>query len=289
MIGSASGDFPTSQLRTFLAVADLLSFSDAARHLSLRQSTVSQHVQRLEKAVGHRLLWRDTHVVALTPNGEVMRDLAATVLAAQDGILRHFSGALGRERLRLGISEDFAAEGLADLLSSFKRDHPGVDLELTVGLSQTLYARYDSGELDVMFAKRRAGDRRGETVWRERLVWIGRPGFQVDPAAAVPLIAYAPPSVTRSMAIGALDRSGRLWRMACSSGSLSGMRAAALAGLGIAAHSARLIPAGLTRLREQPDLPLLDEVEFVVLGPGKGHSSANALVGALLRSGELKR
>lgn len=282
-------DFPSSQLRSFLAVADLLSFSEAARHLSLRQSTVSQHIQRLEQAVHHRLFWRDTHIVSLTPNGEAMRDLATKVLAAHDDIIRHFSGTQGRERLRLGISEDFAAEGLADLLSSFKRDYPSVDLELTVGLSQTIYGRYDAGELDVMFAKRRNDDRRGETVWRERLVWIGRPGFQVDPNAAVPLIAYAAPSVTRSMAISALDRAGRTWRMACSSGSLTGMHAAALAGLGVAAHSARLIPTGLTRLREQPDLPLLDEVEFVALGPGKGHASANALVEALQRSGELNR
>ena len=278
-------DFSPVQLRSFLTVADLRSFSAAARRLSLRQSTVSQHIQRLEQAVNHKLLLRDTHSVALTAEGEAMRELAARVLEAQDGISRYFSGARNRERLRLGISEDFAAAQLVELLTTFRREHPGVDLELTVGLSQTLYHGYDSGELDVIFAKRRSGDKRGGSAWRERLVWIARPGYQTDPDAPVPLIAYSPPSVTRSIAIAALERMGRDWRLVCSSGSLNGMRAAALAGLGIAAHSGRLIPAGLVQQPPESGLPLLDEVEFVVLGPGRGATAANALVAILLAWG----
>jgi DNA-binding transcriptional LysR family regulator len=274
-------DLPPALLRSFLAVADLRSFSEAARRLALRQSTVSQHVQRLEHAVGRRLLLRDTHAVALTPEGEAMRDLAVKSLAAQDSIARYFAGTAGRERLRLGISEDFAAAHLVALLSTFQREHPNVDLELMVGLSDALYSRYDAGELDVMFAKRRTGDRRGAAAWRERLVWIARPGYRIEPTAPVALIAFSAPSVTRSLAIAALERSGRTWRLACSSGSLNGLRAAALAGLGAAAHSLRLIPQGLAPLNDAA-LPLLDEVEFVALGPGGRHAAANALVAALV-------
>ena len=59
-------------LRTFLAVAHALSFTRAAAALGLRQSTVSQHVRRLEEAVGRELFVRDTRKVVLTADGEAL-------------------------------------------------------------------------------------------------------------------------------------------------------------------------------------------------------------------------
>ena len=57
-------------LRSFLAVADGSSFTGAAQRLGVRQSTVSQHIARLEQALGRPLLARNTHHVALTPDGQ---------------------------------------------------------------------------------------------------------------------------------------------------------------------------------------------------------------------------
>ena len=50
------------------------------------------------------------------------------------------------------------------------------------------------------------------------------------------------------MALEALERDGRAWRIACTSGSLSGLRAAALAELGIVLNARGLIPDGLAEL-----------------------------------------
>ena len=122
-------------------------------------------------------------------------------------------------------------------------------------------------------------------AWREQLAWIGRPGFQIESDAPVPLVAYAPPSITRSLAVAALEEARRPWRMACSSGSLNGLRAATIAGLGVAAHSARLIPEGLEVLDKINDLPALGEVEFVAIGPGRHHATANVLISALVGTG----
>ena len=101
-------------------------------------------------------------------------------------------------------------------------------------------------------------------VWRDRLVWIGGPGLSVDPKAPVPLILYAPPSLTRAVALETLERRGRAWRLACTSGSLSGLRAAALAGLGVTLHARSLLPDGLVEAPAMLRLPEADEVEFVV-------------------------
>ena len=67
-------------LQSFLAVARVHSFSEAARGLGLGQPAVSQHVRRLEQQVRRRLFVRDTHSVRLTPDGEAMVTFAQSIL-----------------------------------------------------------------------------------------------------------------------------------------------------------------------------------------------------------------
>ena len=220
-------------LRSFVTVAETKSFTLAAQRLGLQQSTVSQHIKRLEEALRRNLLARDTHAVAPTMDGDALIDFARQVLEANERLTRFFTGSELRGRVRFGASEDFVMSGLEGVLIEFARRYASVDLELTVGLSGILYQRFDAGDLDVIFVKRRAGDARGQTAWRERLVWIGRPGIRPDPQLALPLVLYPPPSVSRALALDALERARRPWRIACTTGSLSGLYAAARAGLGV--------------------------------------------------------
>lgn len=276
-------DLPPSVLRSFLAVANSLSFTRAADRLGLRQSTVSQHLKKLEDAAGQRLLLRDTHSVALTEQGDAMVELARSILDANDRLASFFIDKGNRERLRLGISEDFAMSRLANVLIEFRRHDPHVDIELTVGLSGYLYQRFDAGDLDVIFVKRKPGDKRGKMAWRERLVWIARPALRISAGLPVPLVAFSPPSITRTLATETLKKAGRPWRITCSSGSISGLRAALVAGLGVAAHSSRLIPAGLARVSpDAGNLPRLPEIEFVAIGPGRTQQLAARMVDTLV-------
>ena len=273
-------------LRSFLEVVDKRSFTEAGRQLGLSQSTVSQHVARLEQALGRTLLARDTHRVALTSDGDALVGFARGVVDANERMERFFARTALRGRIRLGASEDFTLSTLSRVLARFTALHGSVDLQLTVGLSGALYEGYDAGELDVIFAKRRTGDVRGRSAWLEQLAWVGRPGFTPDPARPVPLVLYPPPSITRAIAINALEAAGRSWRVACTSGSLTGLRAAVEAGLGVAPHSARLLPPGLAAVAGSAGLPPLGLVEFVVIGPGPHHTVATALTELLLASTE---
>lgn len=278
--------FDAVQLASFLEVARAKSFTEAGRQLGLRQSTVSQHVAKLEDEVGRRLFVRDTHRVALTVDGDAMVDFARTILEANDRARRYFTATELRGRLRFGASEDFVLTRLPEVLREFRDRHPSVDLELTVALSGELYAMLDDGELDLLMAKRRDGDMRGEIVWRERLVWTCADLWRPDPDLPLPLILFPPPSVTRRAALEALERAGRSWRIACTSRSLSGLRAAALAGLGVTAQSRNLIVDGLSELPASAGLPQLAETEFVVVGQGSRlHGPAAALSAALMANG----
>lgn len=219
--------YDPSQLRTFLAVAQTLSFTQAARRLGLRQSTVSQHVRRLEDAAGRQLFSRDTHSVELTEDGEAMLGFARRILEVHEQAAAFFTGTRVRGRLRFGASEDFVLTRLPEILEGFRHDHPEVDLELTVELSGTLHEQLAAGKLDLVLAKRRTEDPTGELVWHDDLVWIGAERLRLDPARPVPLIVYPPPGITRALALEALERQGRDWRIVCTSGSLNGLLAAA--------------------------------------------------------------
>ncbi|MFF1832728.1 LysR substrate-binding domain-containing protein [Streptomyces sp. NPDC058231] len=281
--------YDPAQLRTFLAVAQTLSFTQAARRLGVRQSTVSQHVRRLEDATGRQLFTRDTHRVDLTVDGEAMLGFARTILQAHERAAAFFTGTRLRGRLRFGASEDFVLTRLPEILESFSRDHPEVELQLTVELSGTLHQQLAAGHLDLVLAKRRTGDTLGELVWQDALTWIGAPHLRIDPDRPVPLILFPPPGITRARALEVLEEHGRSWRVACTSTSLSGLIAAAHAGLGVMAHSRGLIPPGLAPVPARAGLPDLGDVDFVLLHGRRrdaAQEAADALAEAILAGGD---
>jgi DNA-binding transcriptional LysR family regulator len=274
---------PVDLLETFVAVVDAASFTGAARASGVRQSTVSQKIARLEAAARRRLLDRDTHRLALTPDGERLLEHARTVIDAHIRLERSLAETPLRGRLRLGASEDFVLSALPDVLATFVRRHPEVDLELSAALSEDLYDAFDAGRLDVIFVKRRAGDRRGIRVWGEAIRWVGRADLRIDADEPLPLLLYPAPSVTRARALETLEAVDRRWRVAFTSASLTGLTAAARAGLGVMPHSARLMPNGLALLGPDLTLPALPEMEFVLLAPGGHHPVAEALTAAVLQ------
>jgi len=263
-------------LRSFMVVAELRNFTAAGRKLGLQQSTVSQHIRRLEEVVGRRLLVRDTHNVTLTGDGAMMIEFASRIMEIEERARTHFAGSALRGNVRLGVSEDFVLSKLSSVLKNFKRMNPSVDLELSVGLAEPLYEMLEGGKLDLLFSKRRRSDPRGEHVWTENLVWIAAHDFELHEDRPVPLVSFQPPSITRSRAIEALENAGRAWRLTCTSGSLSGILAAVEAGLGISAQSRHLTPSSLVILPPSAMLPELGEVEFVVVSANRVMSPAVA-------------
>lgn len=256
-------------VRTFVAILEAGSFSGAAASLGLSQPTVSQHVRRLEQLTGERLFQRDTHSVALTPNGAVLERFAREMVALENQAKAYYAGATEQTRIRLGISEDLAATRLPYILRRLTSEHPDLQIDLTIGLTSMLYPKLDGGHLDLILAKRRAGDMRGVVVRRERLVWVSHVDFALRKGNRIPLVIYPTGSITTRAAVNALEGAGLPWRMACSAETLTGIYAGLHAGLGISAQSPMLPDAAPGRLRivdKSFALPELEEIEFVLLG-----------------------
>lgn len=273
-------------LRTFLAVAQSLSFTQAAANLGLGQPTVSQHVRKLEHAVGRPLFIRDTRSVALTADGEALSGFARSILAAHEQAVGYFTGSGLSGRLRFGVTDDLALTPVPSILRDFRQLYPRIDLELTVSQSGALQRRVESGHLDVAFVKQAAGETGGRLVRRDRLVWAGAPGTRLEPGRPVALVVYQAPSISRSLGVQALERAGRPYRVTCTVRGVLGVAAAARAGLGVAIFARSLVPDDLIELPGDTGLPDLGEIDLVLLTNQRSATKpTEALTAAILASG----
>jgi DNA-binding transcriptional LysR family regulator len=257
-------------LRTFVAITEVKSFSGAGRQLGLSQSSVGEHVKRLEQFARHKLFLRDTHSNSLTEHGQAMLEFARSMLDTNARAKRHFSQATKRRRFLFGACQDLSIGWLREIIRDFKQTHPDVDLDFTIALSRKLTEMFDEGRLDMVLCKRWPDGDRGQLVFRDRIVWAAAtraPVFRHDEAQ---LVLYPPPSITRFMVLTALERVGAPWRIACTSGDLNGLATATGIGLGMMAHSSTLIPQGLQVCDPDSRLPELGAIEFVLLQKKSG-------------------
>ncbi len=268
-------------LRAFVAVAECGGFRRAAERLHLTQSTVSQQIKRLEQEAGRALFRRSTRAVALTDEGEMLLGDARHLLQLEEAA-RH---RLGAPRLsgtvRLGAVEEVAGDALPPALGRFARLHPNVRLEVQVGVSAELIEQIDGGTLDVAFAKRPWGTSRGRLVWREPLVWAASDTFAPVPGASLPLALFREHSVSREAALEAIRGSERAWHIVYTSPSLTGVRAAALAGLAVTPLPASVVGPGLRILGEDDGMPPLPDLDFAIFEKPRAGPAAAALAAAL--------
>lgn len=125
------------QLRYFLAVAEELSFSAAARRLNISQPPLSMQIKALEAGLGTLLFDRDRHSVALTAAGEVLLRQARETLAQLDRaealVRRAGQGEAGR--LVLAFTSSVPLLPLfATTIRTFRARYPDTEVEVR-GLS----------------------------------------------------------------------------------------------------------------------------------------------------------
>jgi DNA-binding transcriptional LysR family regulator len=119
-------------IQVFLKVAELESFSGAARQLGLPNATVSAAVRQLEQQLGTRLLQRTTRKVQMTQEGEAFHARSREVLdevEALRGMFRSGQDVL-RGRLRVDMSVALATELVLPRLGEFMAKHPQLAIDL---------------------------------------------------------------------------------------------------------------------------------------------------------------
>jgi DNA-binding transcriptional LysR family regulator len=138
------------ELECFVAVADHLSFSKAARQLHLSQPPVTRYVQALEEQLGTRMFGRNAHGVSLTDSGVIFLEDARAILRRLDratAAIRHVRQGK-TARLRVAFFGALMDQKLIRLIQRFRKDHPVCQVELTDMVPSVQLNALQAGELD---------------------------------------------------------------------------------------------------------------------------------------------
>ncbi len=141
------------RLKTFLAVAQLGSFTSAAGMVNLTQSAVSQQLKELEAELGTVLFDRSSRPVRLTKEGVNLLPVAKQMLHSwqdfkENQEQKHFEG-----KLIIGYVSSIMTNVLAHALQSLRNKHPGLAIKLinTGGVTKHLAQMVANNELDASF------------------------------------------------------------------------------------------------------------------------------------------
>jgi DNA-binding transcriptional LysR family regulator len=249
-------------LRTLATAMDLGGFAKAAQRLGRSQSAVSLQMRKLEERVGRPLFRKQGRGLALTDAGDVVLGYARRILELNDQALMAARGMAVEGTVRFGVPQDFGEAWLPGVLARFIRIYPSVTVEARVDRTNKLVERIGERGLDLALLWGRALP---NTIFVKRLpmIWVGSKGCISKLGEEIPLALFDPPCVFSHPGIEALERSRRRWRLAFTSPSLSGLWAAASAGLAITVRTKLGLPPALTSLEQHSALlPKLPEIEL---------------------------
>lgn len=161
------------QLRYFAEVADLGSFTAAARTLHVSQPALGIQIKKLEDELGVVLLKRHSRGVSTTPAGDVLLSHAREILqrldTARQSLQRFRDGRGGT--FRVGVTPSVGRALATAMLERCADRLHDVELQIIQGFSDPLATNMLEGKLDFAFSHR---DLTGET-------WAGIPLFVEEP------------------------------------------------------------------------------------------------------------
>ncbi|MDC2866833.1 LysR family transcriptional regulator [Bacillus sp. BP-3] len=167
-------------LKTFIIVAESGGFTRAGERLGYTQSTITNHIQSLEEAIGSPLFDRLGKKIVLTEVGEHMLSYAQKILALSNEALES-SQMNGKPSgtIRIGANESLMIYRLPVILYEFKKKYPQVHIILQPSESQELHNELKSGKFD--FALFTNPEKLGvdivtRSLVRETIVLVAPPG-----------------------------------------------------------------------------------------------------------------
>jgi len=248
-------------LRSFVAVAENGGFMRAAAVLHLSQAAISQHVRRLESAVGRPLVERSGRGSKFTKDGEQLLEYARRILALHDDALHSF-GMETPETVVIGSTEHAAAQLLPALSVELEQLLADYQVRLRIDRGTQLREGLAAGRVDVALLLGPAADPRGVRVGELELTWYSAPGWRPPTDRPMPLVAFDEPCVLRTRALETLAAYGISSTVSAEAPQLAGVQAAVAAGAGVALMATLgQTPAGLF---PRYDLPRAVPLELTV-------------------------
>ncbi len=139
------------QLRQFVAVAQLGSFTAAAKQLGIAQPAISATIKKLEQQLSIRLLQRNERKVSLSAEGEVLYQHAIQLLKQAEDTEQAMQSLKGLESgtVTIGIPSMMGSYFFPPLLMAFKSQYPQLNLSVVDAGTELVRQKLLNGELDL--------------------------------------------------------------------------------------------------------------------------------------------
>jgi LysR family transcriptional regulator, low CO2-responsive transcriptional regulator len=171
----------TTRMRLLVEIGRQGSVSAAASEVGIGQPSASQHLRLLEAAAGQRLVERTGRGSRLTEAGEILAARAAQALSSLGAGEEELGALAGLKTgtIHLGSSTAPGVYLLPDTLGCFRREHPGVTVEVEIAASDEILKRVLSGRVQLALVGASEADERIELTpfLEDEIVGVAQPGL----------------------------------------------------------------------------------------------------------------
>ena len=290
------------QLRAFVLVGRLGSFTRAAQAMHLTQSALSLLVRELENAMNTRLVDRTTRNVSLTGAGSEFFASTQRILADLELAIGNVDKLIAKERGRVVIAAPLVLSStlLPPILAGFKASYPGIELVLNDSLPGQVLPQVRTGAADLGIGtfSRTEEDLQRVLLFKEALVAVFPSSHKLASAsrvtwrdlADVPVLTLRRGSVFRDLAESGFAAAGLTLDPAFEADYVGSLIGLADAGLGVAVvpgYATALTDRSRTRWKRL-EKPVVEREVLMVHRAGPTLSpAAQAFADFLLKRGVL--
>ena len=250
-------------LRTFVAIVEVGGFIKAAEHLHKTQSTVSQHVKKLEQESGVVLFQAEGRKRVLTASGHTLFSYAKRLLLLQEETLTAVAHENFKGEVKIGLSHCLSEGIFPILLGQFSRNYPDMKITVDTSHSVTVNQAYARGEYDLSLSIE-PHITTGDVVSTEEVVWVGALDYCFSKDKPLPLCFYSGQNLYKRMMIESLDNASIPWQAIYNANSFSSVLGAVKAGLGVSVQLKSAVSNDVRVLSADMGLPQLPSAHIVL-------------------------
>jgi len=167
----------TTNLTTFIAIADLKSFSQAAEKLFLTQPAISKRIKALESEMNTKLFDRLGRQTALTEAGHILYKRAQSILQQMEDSQREIQNLSGQitGKLSIATSHHIGLHRLPHVLEQYNQRYPEVFLDLHFMDSEQAYSKVQAGKFElavITIPDEKNNELISEVIWEDTLVFV---------------------------------------------------------------------------------------------------------------------
>jgi DNA-binding transcriptional LysR family regulator len=254
-------DINMRQVRAFVAVAQLKSFTRAAALLHISQPALTVQIHKLEAVLAVRLLDRNSRTVGITRIGSELLPVFQRILRELDGVIADTRALADQKHgvVRIAALPSFAAGPLPALISKFRKAHPGMSFVVKDAIASRINACVRSEDVDIGVTGGEVTDDDLEVLHRfydQMLVvfpanhpFCSKRKITLQALAAHPLVLMASDTSVRVLVDSAFAAAGLQAIPACEATYMMTAIGMVKAGLGVT-----VLPASAKEIRAEPSL-----------------------------------